>query len=923
MVPITNLSRRGWRGRERRRHSSAWVRRVGVGLLLASTAQPHDLFSAYVRHDVRVVAGGEHLDLTAELTFFEESAERERRRMDVDGNGRIERTEVEAYQRRVTEEVRGQVRLVLDDRPVELAPLYLPEVDLGGHNRVGPAHHRLRLSYFARTPTGLTDTQKLRVEDDLWPRYQALGSIAVGGPGGARLGGGQPAVALLATARGAETRPTETPLATRSGAGAEEANAPLPTGIFDFAARLARDYWHLWGPERRAELEALNRELREIQRELEKAPDREARRAVAERGLGPAGRLYEAVKRCPRLLRVDLRVAHPQFEPAGPVELPGDSGALLFEIFSGGEGLRFSTGASDLADRPGESSLLALEAGAEGVTYAVAGLEGVPYGRTTLAIEVQRSGRPAVRVPIEVQTPAPGRLRLTVLSDDTGRPAPAMVHLSWHTDGRSRRPSNGLEFAPQFERQGHPSGGRTANLPAPLNVQFWCVPGPVDMALAPGVWRIGVRRGVEHEAWFEDVTVRPGEVVERTVRPRRWVDQRRRGWWSGDDHVHARLVSDDDAERLLAWVKAEDIHLANVVRMGDIYRTYFEQRGFGPGYRVVDGDTVLVPGQECPRTHDQLGHTLAMNITAMVRDPAQYFLYDTVFDAVRAQGGLAGYAHVNSGLFHVHRDMSLNVPRGKVDFAEILQFNQLGTELYYDFLNLGCKLTASAGSDVPWGGTVGEVRAYAYLGGQPFSADRWFEAFGRGRTFATSGPMLELRVDRALPGDELRIQQPQVLRVRARAWGDPRRMAPVTLEVVRHGDVLRSATSTDPQHPEATLDFRTESGDGGWIAARARANDGTSAHTTPVYVVREGLRFWKFEGLDDLIAKRLASLSQIEAIVAEARQLEAEGRLGADRYRQQLARQGDALLERVAAARRLYEDLRQTAQAERSRRGSR
>ena len=123
----------------------------------------------------------------------------------------------------------------------------------------------------------------------------------------------------------------------------------------------------------------------------------------------------------------------------------------------------------------------------------------------------------------------------------------------------------------------------------------------------------------------------------------------------------------------MAWVQAEDVHLANVVKMGDIYRTYFEQRGFGPDYRVVDGEYVLCPGQECPRTHDQIGHVLAMNITSMVRNTDRYFLYDEVVDAVHAQGGLWGYAHVNSGIFHVHRDMSINVPRQKADFVEILQ----------------------------------------------------------------------------------------------------------------------------------------------------------------------------------------------------------------------------------------------------------
>jgi hypothetical protein len=255
-----------------------------------------------------------------------------------------------------------------------------------------------------------------------------------------------------------------------------------------------------------------------------------------------------------------------------------------------------------------------------------------------------------------------------------------------------------------------------------------------------------------------------------------------------------------------------------------------------------------------------------------------------------------------------------------VDFVELLQFNNLGTGLYYDFLNLGCKLTASAGSDVPWGGTVGEVRAYACLEKKPFSTDAWFEAFRRGRTFTTSGPMLEFRVDDALPGDELHLKADRKLHVRARAWGDPQRMAPVKLEIVRHGEVIRAAESKDPKQPAVQLDFTVDAGFGCWIAARARGGEGTSAHTTPVYIVREGLRFWKFDGLEDLITKRLDSLAQIEQIVADAKRLDAEGKLEKDRYRKQLALQGDALLERVTSARSLYADLKRTADAERGRR---
>lgn len=697
---------------------------------------------------------------------------------------------------------------------------------------------------------------------------------------------------------------------------------PLPPGILNFAGRLSHNHWYLCDEAHRAELDTLNRELRQADKQQREARDDAARQAAAERGTKAAQRLLELVQQSPRLLRLDLTGPQPVLTPGGPVEQPGDSGALLLEVNAGGEGLSFAVATADLSQPGGESSRVTFDLPAGGITYAVAGLERLPFGRTTLVLAFNRPGQRTRQLSLDVTTPQPGRLKLTVLSDDTGEPTPAMVRLMWRTDGLQRRPANGIEFAPQFDGQGHASGVRAANLPGPLGVHFWCVSGPFDMTLAPGVWQIGVRRGVEHEMIFEDVTITSGQVVERTLRPRRWVDMRKRGWWSGDDHVHLRILSDDDARNVMAWVKAEDVHLANIVKMGDIYRTYFEQRGFGPAHRVVDGDYVLAPGQECPRTHDQIGHTLAMNITAMVRDPEQYFLYDTVFDAVHAQGGLVGYAHVNSGMFHVHRDMSLNVPRAKVDFVEILQFNHLGTDLYYDFLNLGCKLTASAGSDVPWGGTIGEVRAYAYPGQQPFNADRWFAAFGRGRTFTTSGPMLEFSVDDALPGDELVVRTARKLRVRARAWGDPKRMAPVKLEIVRLGEVIRAAESTDPRQPEATLDFTIEAGHGFWIAARARAGDGTSAHTTPVYVVREGFRFWKFDGLEALLARREESLRQIEGIIAEAKQLDAEGRLETDRYRKLLARQGDALLERVTRARGIYADLQRTAEAERTRRES-
>ena len=49
--------------------------------------------------------------------------------------------------------------------------------------------------------------------------------------------------------------------------------------------------------------------------------------------------------------------------------------------------------------------------------------------------------------------------------------------------------------------------------------------------------------------------------------------------------------------------------------------------------------------------------------------------------------------------------------------------------------------------------------------------------------------------------------------------------------------------------------------------------------------------------------------------------MDAQHRIEGDRYRKQLARQGGWLLERVAASRELYADLKRVAEAERVRRG--
>jgi hypothetical protein len=703
-----------------------------------------------------------------------------------------------------------------------------------------------------------------------------------------------------------------------------EGASPSPRAAASFAGELLRHHPYLLEQPERERLDEINRRLREVEHRMATSRSGEERDQAGQEREVAIGELVRVVEKCRDVQRVSVVGPKPDPPAGGRVLLPGDAGALLLRVESDPGPAHFVDLIADYAAMPDEE-LTNIEApiAAVGTTWVVVGLRNMPVKRTTLRIDLRRPDKTITPWRLDVLTPEKARLRVKVVSEDGDAPTPAMVRMIWVTGGfADRPPSNALDLSLNFESQGATvSGFRRLRVPGPFNGEAWCCPGPFDMAVPPGEWRIMIRRGVEFVPISDEFTAAPGQTVEKTYRVRRWTDMARLGWYSGDDHVHARLMSDDDARRLMAWIQAEDLHLANVVKMGDISGTWFEQRGFGKEYRVIDGDYVLSPGQECPRTHEQLGHTLAMNTTDMVRNTDTYLCYDLAADGVHAQGGLWGYAHVATGQFEVHRDMTLNVPAGRCDFGEILQFGKLGTELYYEFLNTGFKMTASAGSDVPWGGTVGEARVYADAGRAGFSPDAWFDAVRRGRTFVTDGPMLEFHVDEAGPGDEIRVADDRKLRVRARAWGDPSRMLPLQLELVRQGDVIRTAR-TGEGRAEVALDAEIDSADGFWIAARARGGDGTAAHTTPIYVVRDGLRFWRFEAVDELIARRLASLDQMEKIIAQARSPEGQAKALTDRAVQQLDVQGEELLKRVRVARTLYADLKEIARREAARRAA-
>ena len=194
-------------------------------------------------------------------------------------------------------------------------------------------------------------------------------------------------------------------------------------------------------------------------------------------------------------------------------------------------------------------------------------------------VEFRTSDGAAFSLPVDLTTPAPGRLQMTVLSDDTGEPAPAMVRLYWLNNRSDYRPRNALDFTPQFDSQsGMSTGKRTANLHGALRGNYWGVPGPVDMVLPPGDWEVVVRRGTEHIPVIDRFTVAPGGTVDAAT-ARSWVDMRETGWYMATTMLFS-TAERFDAQQLMTWLKAEDA--PGQCAENAICTAGLEQRGFGP-----------------------------------------------------------------------------------------------------------------------------------------------------------------------------------------------------------------------------------------------------------------------------------------------------------------------------------------------------
>lgn len=385
---------------------------------------------------------------------------------------------------------------------------------------------------------------------------------------------------------------------------------------------------------------------------------------------------------------------------------------------------------------------------------------------------------------------------------------------------------------------------------------FFYTDGEFRIAVPPGPIEITVQRGFEHQRTTVSLALQPADVKELDFVCHSISDHAWDGWVSGDTHVHwvTNQWNVDEPIDLLATVqRAEGLRVANNLTLLQRYANEEfikpSHAGMGPVKPFCGANFHIQMGEEY-RNENLYGHLCFLNIDDLVHpigtgsiiagpDAFDYPLNRTAIDDCRAQGGISIEAHGTGG----NKDVPINVIRNLTD-----SLDQLEPEMYYRLLDCGFRLPLTNGSDFP-ARTLGIARAYVKVDA-PFSYDRWIEGIRRGRTFTTSGPLIQLSVNSEEIGDVLQVGSETPLSIRATV----RSRDPLgRVQIVSNGQIIAEQQT---KQKSIELDCTLPAGESRWIVARcSNRSDGRSdwgfgnfnaitgpgvAHTSPVFVQVDG-----------------------------------------------------------------------------------
>ena len=395
-------------------------------------------------------------------------------------------------------------------------------------------------------------------------------------------------------------------------------------------------------------------------------------------------------------------------------------------------------------------------------------------------------------------------------------------------------------------------------------------PGVSTVAVPSGLTQVEAVRGFEYRPTATTVEVREGDTTRIQLRMERLIDAPARGWYSGDTHVHDLHQGRRGLthEEFFGQLVAEDLHMTHALIHMDGTRLMGRWDDLtGEPHAVSTATHILQYSQEF---RGSLGHVSTLGASRFVlplvggaaNTPWEQPALDSRYlAAARAAGGLGGFTHPYLG--------DVSTPRGAgatlipvdaaiglgdhYDVAAVYSDELRSAEVYRRLLNAGFRIAATGGtdnfSDVWRDPPPGSGRTYARIEG-PFTTDAWMDAVRQQRTFASTGPLLSLEVEGREPGEEVRLPEGVASRLQVRA--EAVSVAPLErLEIFVNGVSVAQAEASGADSSTIRFDGEVAVPEGGWVAAqvvgpssRYITDSYAFAHTSPVYVVRDG-RPWR------------------------------------------------------------------------------
>ena len=427
-------------------------------------------------------------------------------------------------------------------------------------------------------------------------------------------------------------------------------------------------------------------------------------------------------------------------------------------------------------------------------------------------------------------------MQVTVKDASSGKPVPVRIHFSG---------PRGQYIAPY----GHHSQINTgwfmdygADVVAG-GQNFAYVPGQFTMDMPVGDVYVEVLKGFEYEPLRQKVTIKRGQKgLELSVE--RKTDWRSKGWVTADTHVH--FVSPQTA-----WLEAqgEGVNVVNLLasQWGRLFTNVGDLQG---RVGVVEDDTIVWVGTE-NRNH-MLGHMSMLGTQGLpvypmcCGGPGEAWLGDPDFLAMaewalenKRKGGVVIRPHFpGCG----HTEDPVPILKGLVDALEIrgLRGSDFPTQEWYRYLNCGYRVAVAGGTDKMGAYCpIGWMRTYALLDtNREFAYENWAQAVRGGRTFASTGPLIDMHVEGAGIGDAIELPPSGgTLQVDAHAES----VWPLgSIEIVCNGRVVAAEQALEGAHALRVASSVSVTGSG-WIAARCTGlpkHPGAyiAAHTSPVYV---------------------------------------------------------------------------------------